>query len=122
MAMSESEYRGFERGQMIAELARLRADREVLLGAVGMMATAKPGMAMRPDDPEGMAQEVVEEAARLRERLDKLEPVIKAAREFLLAWDANLTIYDDVRRNAQLRINLIAARATLIEMLRAAGV
>lgn len=46
--------------------------REKLLQAIGLMTTAKPTMLMRPNDPIGMAKEIVEEMDFLREECARL--------------------------------------------------
>jgi hypothetical protein len=46
--------------------------RERLLQAIGLMTTAKPTMLMRPNDPVGMAKEIVEEMEYLREEVARL--------------------------------------------------
>lgn len=46
--------------------------KEALLQAIGLMSTAKPTMLMRPNDPIGMAEEIVEEMYLLRKEVDRL--------------------------------------------------
>ena len=62
-----------------AELSKFRQ-------AIGLMTTIKGSMVMRPDDPIGMAQEVVEYVARLEKVAGDLNALIISAQETMTAY------------------------------------
>jgi len=68
--------------QFRAKLDAARGEAERLRMAIGLMTTAKPTMAMRADDPIGMAREVAAETERLRADVARLREALDSAKFF----------------------------------------
>ena len=72
-------------------------DEEVnkLLAAIALMATAKPNMVLRMDDPVGMAVEVVDEVNRLRVALRAATTGSMKASSLIKRWAEDDSGYDE---------------------------